>query len=225
MSKDKNERISSQVMELKDLIAGPLVATIDADSLSAQRYLNYLFEIAFESYDPKTGKAGPLRMLAFNYRSRDLSGSRMRSVSIPLLTLVPLPLLQIQEADFDFDIQVLDASSRQQQSSFSFETGRNEKAPDDPAGSDTRLRVTLAASSGGKSDKSEGRQSGLSANMKVHVKMRQADIPGGVSTLLNQAVNNMVEDVSLEPGGIPDRTADQKQKHLPESDEERRAEE
>ena len=37
MSKDKNERVSSQVMELKDLIAGPLVATIDADSLSAQR--------------------------------------------------------------------------------------------------------------------------------------------------------------------------------------------
>lgn len=206
MSKDKNERVSSQVMELKDLIAGPLVATIDADSLSAQRYLDYLFKIAFDSYDPKTGKVGPMRMLTFNYRSRDLSGLRTQVVSIPLLTLVPLPLLQIQEADFDFDIQVLDASSKQQQSSFSFETGQSEKAPDDPAASDTRLRVALAASSGGKSDKSESRQSSLSANMKVHVKMRQADIPGGLSALLNKAVNNMVEDVSVEPDNIPDRT-------------------
>lgn len=216
MRTETNERVSSQVMELKDLIAGPLVATIDADSLTAQRYLDYLFKIAFESYNPKTGKTGPLRMLTFNYRSRDLYGSRTQSVSIPLLTLVPLPLLQIQEADFDFDIQVLDASSKQQQASFSFETGLSEKAPDAPEGNDTRLRVALAASSGGKSDLSEGRQTSMNANMKVHVKMRQADVPGGLSMLLNKAVNNMVADVSYEP----DQPASDAQEHLPEKEEE-----
>lgn len=199
MSKDENQRVSSQVMELQDLIAGLLVATIDADSLSAQRYLDYLFRIAFESYDPKTGKVGALRMLTFNYSSRDLLGPRTQSVSIPLLTMVPLPLFQIQEADFDFDIQVLDASSKLQQTFFSFKAGQSEKAPVDPAGSDTRLRVALAPAVGVKTDKLEDRQSSLSANMKVHVKMRQADIPGGLSTLLNKAVNNMVEDVSYQP--------------------------
>lgn len=186
-------------MELKDLIAGPLVATIDADSLSTQRYLDYLFKIAFESYDPETGKVGALRMLTFNYRSHDLSGSRVQSVSIPLLTLVPLPLLQVQEADFDFDIQVLDASSKQQKASFSFEKGESEKTSDNPSGNDTRLRVALAASSGGQSQQTESRQSSLSANMKVHVKMRQADMPGGLSALLNKAVNNMSADVSYTP--------------------------
>lgn len=221
MSKEKNGRVSSQVMELKDLIAGPLVATIDADSLSAQRYLDYLFKIAFEYYDPKTKQAGPLRMLTLSYRCHDLSGPRMQSVSIPLLTLVPLPLLQIQEADFDFDIQVLDASSKQQQSSFSFETGQRERAPEDAAGNDTRLRVALAASSGGKSDKSESRQSSLSANMKVHVKMRQADVPGGLSMLLNKAVNNMVEDVSYEPDDAPDEAAGRTPKQLSEKQEKR----
>lgn len=194
-------------MELKDLIAGPLVATIDADSLSAQRYLDYLFKIAFESYDPATGKTGALRMLTFNYRSRDLNGSRMQSVSIPILTLVPLPLLQVQEADFDFDIQVLDASSRQQQSSFSFETGQHEATPDDSVKNDTRLRVALAATSGAQADRKEGRQSGLSANMKIHVKMRQADIPGGLSALLNKAANSMVADVSLELDSPPEPSA------------------
>ncbi len=207
MSKDKNERVSSQVMELKDLIAGPLVATIDADSLSARRYLDYLFRITFDAYDPHTGKVGALRMLTFNYRSRDLAGPRTQAVSIPLLTLVPLPLLQVQEADFDFDIQVLDASSRQQQASFSFETGKSEKAPDDPAGSDTRLRVALAPSSGRKAGQSESRQSSLTANMKVHVKMRQADIPGGLSALLHKAVNNMVSDISYAPDDTPDKPA------------------
>ena len=195
----RNERVSSQVMELKDLIAGPLVATIDADSLSAQRYLDYLCKIAFETCDTTTGKAEGLRMLTFNYKSHDLTGYRTQSVSIPLLTLVPLPLLQIQEADFDFDIQVLDASTRQQRDSFSFETGNSERAQDAPDGNDIRLRVALAASLGRKANLSENRQSNLSANMKVHVKMRQADIPGGLSVLLNKAVNNMASEVSVNP--------------------------
>lgn len=49
-------KVSSQVMELKDLISGPLVATIDADSISSRQYLNYLFEVGFESYDKETGE-------------------------------------------------------------------------------------------------------------------------------------------------------------------------
>lgn len=195
MDNDRNERVSSQVMELKDLIAGPLIATIDADSLSAQRYLDCLFRMAFDSCDPATGRAGALRMLTFDYRSRDLSGPRTQSVSIPMLTLVPLPLLQVQEADFDFDIQVLDASVRQRR--FSFETAQAEPADD------TRLRVALAASG----DRSETRRGTLTANMKVHVRMRQADIPGGLSTLLNKAVNNMVTDVSRNIDNPPEPPA------------------
>lgn len=99
MSREKNERVSSQVMELKDLIAGPLVATIDADSLSAQRYLDYLFKIAFETYDPKTGKTGRLRMLTFNYRSRDLSGAAH-------------PICQHTAVDFGPTAAVADTGSR-----------------------------------------------------------------------------------------------------------------
>lgn len=101
-------------MELQQLIAGPLIATIEADSLSSQRYLDYLMKIAFESYDPATGRTGKIRMLTFNYQSQDAGGGRKQSVSIPILTLVPLPLLQVQEADFDFDIKILDAYRRQQ---------------------------------------------------------------------------------------------------------------
>ena len=35
MSTD-NKKVSSQIMELKDLISGPLVATIDADTISTR---------------------------------------------------------------------------------------------------------------------------------------------------------------------------------------------
>jgi len=117
------KRTSSQVMELKDLISGPLAATIDADSIATRRYLSYLMELAFESYDKETGKVGELRMLEFNYQSHDVDGTHQQQVKIPLLTLVPLPLLQVKEADFDFDIQIVDALSADTDATFSLKNG------------------------------------------------------------------------------------------------------
>ncbi|MEG2665935.1 MAG: DUF2589 domain-containing protein [Bacteroidales bacterium] len=195
MKNEKEERISSQVMELKDLIAGPLLATIDADSMSAQRYLEYLLKISFDSYDLISGKMGPLRMLTFLYQSCDLTGIHTQSICIPLLSLIPLPLLQIQEADFDFNIQVLDASTKEKHT-FSFEKGHSINNTGKDFSKDTRLRVAIVPTSSGKENKSENRQSSLSTNMKVHVKMMQADMPGGLSVLLNKAVNNMATEVA-----------------------------
>lgn len=110
-------------MELKDLISGPLAATIDADTIATRRYLSYLMELAFESYDKETGKVGELRMLEFNYQSHDVDGTHQQQVKIPLLTLVPLPLLQVKEADFDFDIQIVDALSADTDATFSLKKG------------------------------------------------------------------------------------------------------
>ena len=131
MDNKKVRSTSSQVMELQQLIAGPLIATIEADSLSSQRYLDYLMKIAFESYDPVTGRTGKIRMLTFNYQSQDAGGGRTQSVSIPILTLVPLPLLQVQEADFDFDIKILDALSETAEEKFSLEEGKSLKVEED----------------------------------------------------------------------------------------------
>ena len=67
----KYNKVSKQIMELKDLISGPLVATIDADSMSTRRYLSYLYELAFDSYNPETGEVGNLRMLEFTYNVQE----------------------------------------------------------------------------------------------------------------------------------------------------------
>lgn len=197
MSKDdKKAKVSSQVMELKDLISGPLVATIDADSISARRYLNYLLELAFESYDRETGEAGRLRTLDFTYGSHDVGGARTQRVSIPLLTLVPLPLLQVKEADFDFDIQIVDAVSSDKDATFSLKDGTSGDGYDNPEG--VKLRVSMAANAEG-GVKSTTQQS-LTANMKVKVRMEQADMPGGLSNLLHLTTNNLqMEEVEALP--------------------------
>ena len=180
-------RSSSQVMELQDLIAGPLMATIEADALSSQKYLGFLLKLAFESYDPKTGKTGNLRLLTFQYNEQTTEGVAVRSISIPFLTLVPLPLLQIQEANFDFDIKILDALTTVEEESFSIESGQRIEGKEKPTA--LKMRASLAPKSG----KSSGElQQSLAANMKVNVKMRQADMPAGLSNLLHLAANNVV---------------------------------
>lgn len=191
----KVSRSSSQVMELQQLIAGPLIATIEADALSAQKYLSYLLKIAFENYAPSTGKTGKLRTLTFSYDEQDVNGTHRKQVSIPLLTLVPLPLLQVQEADFDFDIKILDALSENVEESFSIEQGKHVKG-EEQAAAGFKMRASLASQSG----KREGDlQQSLSANMKVKVKMRQADMPAGLSNLLHLTANNLqVEDAQAE---------------------------
>lgn len=179
-------RTSSQVMDLQQLIAGPLIATVEADAMSSQRYYSYLMKIAFEDYDPATNTASKLRMLTFNYFDNDSNGRREQTVSIPLFTIVPLPLLQIQEADFDFDIKIVDSITEAIEDKFSYENGTIEKGHEEPGS--LKMRASLAPQGGHK--KGEAQQN-FSANMKVHVKMRQADVPAGLSNLLHLAANNM----------------------------------
>ena len=54
-----------------------------------------------------------------------------------------------------------------------------------------KLRVSLAPSVGEGNSKASLRQ-GLSANMKVKVRMQQADLPGGLANLLHLTANNMM---------------------------------
>lgn len=196
--------VNSQVMELQQLIAGPLVSTIEADTLSSRRYLEMLQLIAFEDVTEGDRNIRRLRTLKFAYQETNVNGYRNKVVSIPLVTLLPLPLLQIKEADFDFDINILDAVSSGTVESFDYGEGKIEQNNENRR--PFRLRASLAPKSGSSSysDKSEQQ---LSANMKVHVKMRQADMPAGLSNLLRLTAGNLqVEDAEAPDETEPEKT-------------------
>ncbi len=187
---------SSQVLELKQLIAAPLIATIEADSLTSQKYLDYLLRITFESYNPVTGETGKIRMLTFTYTSRDVNGKKQQSVSIPLFTLVPLPLLQIQEADFDFDIKILDALSVSEDEKFSLKEDKENNGI--LSGGSFKMRASLAPKQT-EGSRTKNVDQSLSANMKVKVRMRQTDVPAGLSNLLHLAASGMQIEDAEEP--------------------------
>lgn len=188
--------VSNHVMQLEQLIAAPLIAAVDADSLATRRYLEALESIAFEVN--KTTGAKTLRTLDFSFQNSDVSGSRERKVSIPLLSLAMLPLLQIEEADFDFDIRILDAVSEEEEKSFSF-SGDNAAPAEPTRPAPLALRASLAPKSGSSKEKS-GHEQSLAANMRIHVKMRQADLPGGLQNLLHfTAGETRIEDHQEKP--------------------------
>ena len=91
----KTVRTNSQVMDLSQLIAGPLVAAREADAMASRSYFDFLTQVAFDGFNQNSGKAGALRMLSFEYDDRDGSGICRKRVSIPLLTLISFPLDEI----------------------------------------------------------------------------------------------------------------------------------
>ena len=155
--------------------------------------VNYDISVKADGIDKITDFANAISKLKM---SQDAGGGRTQSVSIPILTLVPLPLLQVQEADFDFDIKILDALSETAEEKFSLEEGKSLNEPQ--SGGGFKLRASLAPKQGEGSSTSNVQQS-LSANMKVKVKMRQADMPAGLSNLLHLTASNMqVEETEAE---------------------------
>lgn len=174
----------SQVVYLRDLLSSTLVATVDADTASARRYFTNMCELAFEHYDKETDEAGNLRTLTFRYT--DAEGTT-QSLDIPILSLVPLPLLQVKEADFGFYVRIADLFESHEEAFFILDDSTD--PPKSECHVPPQLRITL------RPFRSEERSNEECANaympnMKVNVKLQQADLPGGLLRFL-QIVNNM----------------------------------
>ena len=58
MSDSTNNKVNGHIMSLQQLISAPLVATIDADAMSTERYMKHFMSLAFESYNPADGSTG-----------------------------------------------------------------------------------------------------------------------------------------------------------------------
>ena len=80
-----NNKVNGHIMSLQQLISAPLVATIDADAMSTERYMKHFMSLAFESYNPVDGSTGALRLISFNFTDSDASGGAEKKVSVPLL--------------------------------------------------------------------------------------------------------------------------------------------
>ena len=170
-----------QIFSLRDLLSSTLIATVDADTATSQRFFNNMCEIAFEEYNPHTNQANNLRTLAFNSSTSD---GNIHTLKVPILSLVPLPLLQVQDANFSFDVQIMGIQDKEEEV-LSLTDDSDNSSMDDP----NQLIVALQPMSASVNENMVS--SGIiMPNMKVNIKLNQADMPGGLSRMLS-VVNNI----------------------------------
>lgn len=196
MGNSKKNKMNGHIMSLQQLISAPLVATIDADAMSTERYMKHFMSLAFESYNPADGSTGALRFISFNFTDSDASGGTEKKISVPLISLVTLPLLQVKKADFDFDINIIDAVASSPDERFSLNRGEVDASGGKAGDGGLKFRASLAPQSGRGSSSS----SSLQANMKIHVTMQQADMPSGLSQFLQLTSRPHYEDTPSQEG-------------------------
>lgn len=184
------------VIHLSELLSQPLIATLEADFYTAQRFVEFITDYGLEEAgvtlpselsSSESPKPLSLKMVTFLYRQIDPADrqEKLFSVQVPLISLIPLPLLQIERAEFDFNIRIYSEiglrTSGQKQGSLISSPSPNYEEDDKPL-EDTRFRGFKARLSPavGRSESGEIAQT-LDANMKVKVQMRQADLPGGLA--------------------------------------------
>jgi hypothetical protein len=202
------------VIHLSQLLSQPLIATLEADFYTAQRFVEFITDFGLEEADvtlPGSSRPLSLKMVTFLYRQIDPVDrlEKLFSVQVPLISLIPLPLLQIERAEFDFNIRIYSeiglSTSGQQQGSLISSPPPNDE--EDKPLEDTRFRGFKARLSPavGRSESGEIAQT-LDANMKVKVQMRQADLPGGLAywmSVFNNATSVNAVTLPQEDAALP----------------------
>lgn len=179
---------TSTIMDVKDLVAAPLIAVVAADSDAALRLGQFIEEYGFVKVDAAAGDdLGKLRMLEFAYDRAGQDGKPVRFVvKVPLLSLIPLPALQVKHAEFEFHLRIVSTTSSDPDASQDSTTMK----PSSPVG----LKGMLAP----RPPSGDGARSSLEANMKVQVRMEQAHMPAGLSKLLTVMSQNVTADPVIE---------------------------
>ena len=105
------ETISS--LPFGHLIGGPLVAGIEAQAQAAKSTVDFILEVGFNpsNEDPFLTSAeeeeanpqiGDVRMITFEYKTKDGDKEYNASVVVPLLSVIPIPFFSIDEMTIDF---------------------------------------------------------------------------------------------------------------------------
>ena len=185
----------SDVLSLSQLIGGPIHALVDAEAQSAMATARFIRNVGFRpSDDGAPGDLGDLQMARFTAKRRlENGGEEAFEVQIPMLSMLPIPALQIRDAELDYVVKVIQtevmpkARGNATQLFTAEEDGPVIEAP-------ATMRATFASGSRG------GNRRSMDMLVKRRVHIEQADMPAGLSRLLNLAAEE-VSRVPLPPHG------------------------
>lgn len=181
-----------QSFNLYQLIGAPLVAFVQAECKVAQTTAEFIQRMGFlPGPDPGEPEApdslGRLRMVTFVHERRGSDGeTRKYKVEVPLLSLLPIPTMQVKEADIEFALKIFELRRQPgalpaQELPIAGARRHGAAGPSSDFLGGGRYEMVGAM---GRTPPAGERDGSLDNQLKVKVRLEQADMPAGLAHLL-----------------------------------------
>lgn len=184
-----NQESLLQELDFNRILGAPLSACVNAQEEAAQATLQYLNEVVFTQAGDDDSSLEPVTV-SFYFES----AGQVHRIVMPLLLIVPVPYLQIDRVDLTFQATVTESRMNH----------------------DTR-KLSLKAKYSAPGDSAEVRKETKAEYMNkrcidINLSVTSADMPMGISKLLEIFNNQLVEVKPDEPEVLPEPTPAEKPK-------------
>lgn len=184
-----NQESLLQELDFNRILGVPLSACVNAQEEAAQATLQYLNEVVFTQAGDDDSSLEPVTV-SFYFES----AGQVHRIVMPLLLIVPVPYLQIDRVDLTFQATVTESRMNH----------------------DTR-KLSLKAKYSAPGDSAEVSKETKAEYMNkrcidINLSVTSADMPMGISKLLEIFNNQLVEVKPDEPEVLPEPTPAEKQK-------------
>lgn len=184
-----NQESLLQELDFNRILGAPLSACVNAQEEAAQATLQYLNEVVFTQAGDNDSSLEPVTV-SFYFES----AGQVHRIVMPLLLIVPVPYLQIDRVDLTFQATVTESHMNH----------------------DTR-KLSLKAKYSAPGDSAEVSKETKAEYMNkrcidINLSVTSADMPMGISKLLEIFNNQLVEVKPDEPEVLPEPTPAEKPK-------------
>jgi hypothetical protein len=191
-------------LDFANLIGGPLNALIEAQAKSAITTANFIRQVGFDANNDVVN-------VKFRYeKTNDQGFTQDFELAVPFLTMVPIPYITIDEASVEFNAKITSVRESKVDSSFSQDVQHETNV-----GWWVRAKVNTQTSFQQK--KSDTAKVERSYDMRVFVKVRNAEMPRGTERILDimenvitqkqvsgvNKVSGLIESVTPGAAGTP----------------------
>lgn len=184
-----NQESLLQELDFNRILGAPLSACVNAQEEAAQATLQYLNEVVFTQAGDDDSSLEPVTV-SFYFES----AGQVHRIVMPLLLIVPVPYLQIDRVDLTFQATITESRMNH----------------------DTR-KLSLKAKYSAPGDSAEVSKETKAEYMNkrcidINLSVTSADMPMGISKLLEIFNNQLVEVKPDEPEVLPEPTPAEKPK-------------
>ena len=195
-----NQESLLQELDFNRILGAPLSACVNAQEEAAQATLQYLNEVVFTQAGDDDSSLEPVTV-SFYFES----AGQVHRIVMPLLLIVPVPYLQIDRVDLTFQATVTESRMNH----------------------DTR-KLSLKAKYSAPGDSAEVSKETKAEYMNkrcidINLSVTSADMPMGISKLLEIFNNQLVEVKPDEPEVLPEPTPAEKPKPAEQTTEKKPA--